>query len=120
MDMTALAFLLLAVGHIDVVRSDDFPEGLQTSAVTATVRVVNAAKGGNGTGVVIGRGGPFVYVLTAGHVVDGARALEVHTFSADAYPRAAKVYRAAEVVARERRADLALIRVSTRDAPPGL
>jgi len=99
----------------------DFPEEVQARARSATVRVVNRAGRSEGSGAVVGQSGPFVYVLTAAHVVAGAEKLEVHTFSADSYPKPEKVYDSAEVVARSRdAADLALIRIPTRDRPPGV
>jgi hypothetical protein len=117
--MLALALLLCAPTDIDVLDSKDFPRDAQVRAVTATVRVFNAAKEVGGSGALIGRNGPLVYVLTANHVVDGAKRLEVSTFTADSYPRAAAVYRAAEVIAQSAEADLAVLRLTTRDELPG-
>jgi S1-C subfamily serine protease len=113
--MIALALLLLVPGDIDVLDSKDFPKEAQVRAVTATVRVVNAAKGAEGSGALLKRNGPLVYVLTAHHVVDGAKRVEVATFSAESHPRAVAVYRAAEVIAQSAEADLAVLRFTTRD-----
>jgi hypothetical protein len=114
--MIALAcFVLLAEP------AKDFPEELQARARYATVRVVNCTCRTEGSGAVVGQSGPFVYVLTAAHVVAKAEKLEVHTFSADSYPKPEKVYDSAEVVAQSRdAADLALIRIPTRDRAPGV
>jgi hypothetical protein len=112
--MIALACLVLLAEP-----AKDFPEELQARARYATVRVVNRTSRTEGSGAVVGQSGPFVYVLTAAHVVTKAEKLEVHTFSADSYPKADKVYDSAEVVARSRdAADLALVRIPTRDRPP--
>jgi S1-C subfamily serine protease len=77
------ALLLLVPGDIDTVDSQDFPGEAQVQAVTATVRVGNLSRDVEGSGVLLKRNGPLVYVLTANHVVDGSRRLEVTTFSTD-------------------------------------
>ena len=118
--MLTLALLALVPADIDVLDSKDFPKEAQVKAVTATVRVVNAAKGSEGSGALVHKGGPFLYVLTAAHVVAGAKKVEVATFTADSHPKPAKVYREAEVLAQSDEADLAVLRVTTRDDPPGL
>jgi S1-C subfamily serine protease len=117
--MIPLALLLLVPGDIDVLDSKDFPKEAQVRAVTATVRVVNTAKGTEGSGVLLKRNGPLVYVLTASHVVDGAKRLEVTTYSADSHPRPAAVYRTAEVIAQAAGPDLAVLRLTTKDDMPG-
>jgi S1-C subfamily serine protease len=61
-----------------------------------------------------------VYLLTANHVVAGAKRVEVTTFTAESHPLAAAVYRAAEVVAQSAESDLAVLRLTTRDEMPGL
>jgi S1-C subfamily serine protease len=115
-----LALLVLVPGDIDILDSKDFPKEAQVKAVTATVRVANAAKGFEGSGALVHKGGPFLYVLTAAHVITGAKKVEVATFSAESHPRPAKVYREAEVLAQSAEADLAVLRIATRDDPPGL
>jgi S1-C subfamily serine protease len=117
--MIAFCILLLAPGAIETVPSADFPAEAQAAAVAGTVRVVNAAAGVQGSGAVIGKGGPHLYVLTANHLTEKAARLEIHTFSASSYPRADRVYRGAGVLARAANADLALLRLATRDTPPG-
>jgi S1-C subfamily serine protease len=112
--------LALVPADIDVLDSRDFPKEAQVKAVTATVRVANAAKGFEGSGALVHKSGPFLYVLTAAHVVAGAKKVEVATFSADSHPKPAKVYREVEVLARSAEADLAVLRIVTRDDPPGL
>jgi S1-C subfamily serine protease len=115
----ALTLLLLLPGDIDTIESRDFPRAAQEAAVCATVRIVNARKALEGSGTIIKRGGPFVYLLTANHVVEGAEGLEVATFTARSYPRPENVYRSAEVLARSVDVDLALLRIATRDPLPG-
>ena len=70
--MIALALLLLVPGDVDVIDSKDFPKEAQVRALTAVVRVVNSTGDITGSGVLLRRSGPVVYVLTAAHVVSGA------------------------------------------------
>jgi S1-C subfamily serine protease len=119
MSLLALTLLVMVPGVIETVDSPDFPKSSQEAAVTATVRVANVTKGTEGSGAVVGRGGPFVYVLTANHVVEGAERLEVSTFSARSYPRPETVSSAADVLARSAEADLAVLRLAAPDPPPG-
>jgi S1-C subfamily serine protease len=117
--MITLCILLLACGEIEKVPSADFSAEAQAAAVAGTVRVVNAAAGAQGSGAIIGKDGPYLYVLTANHLTDKAERLEIHTFSAASFPKAEGVYRGAQVLARAANEDLALLRLVTRDAPPG-
>jgi S1-C subfamily serine protease len=106
--------------QVQTVASEDFPRPLQEAAVAATVRVTNPVQGQHGSGVLIHRQGPYAYILTAAHLVGKERIVEVVTFSARSYPRAEKTYRNAEVLARDSKVDLAVLRLATREAPPGL
>ena len=117
--MFTLVLLALVPGDVDVLDSKDFPKETQVKALTATVRVVNGAKGGEGSGALVHKSGPFLYVLTAAHVVAGAKKVEVVTFTTASHPKAAAVYRGAEVLAQSAEADLAVLRIATRDDPPG-
>jgi hypothetical protein len=114
-----LALLLLVPADIDILDSKDFPKEAQVRAVTATVRIANKAGGAEGSGVLLKRTGAVVYVLTANHVVDGAKRVDVTTFSAESHPKGAAVYRGAEVIAQSAEADLAVVRLTTRDEMPG-
>jgi S1-C subfamily serine protease len=118
--MLALVLLCQCTAQVQPVASEDFPRPLQEAAVSATVRVTNPVRGSGGSGVLIHRQGPYAYVLTAAHLVGKERSVEVSTFSARSYPKAEKTYRGAEVLARDPRADLAVLRLATREAPPGL
>ncbi len=119
--MLGLTCLLMIPGQIETVESPDFSAKAQTAALAATVRIVNVSRESSGCGVVIGRKGDFVYVLTARHVVDKADRLEVVTFSSTSYPKPEKVYRTASVVAQSNELrDLALIRLTTSDPMPGV
>jgi S1-C subfamily serine protease len=102
------------------VNAADFPKDLQASALRATVRIVNAAKGVEGSGVVVKQDATSVYVLTAQHVIDKADKVAVHTFTAESYPKSAKVYDAAKVVAQSKEQDLAVLRITTDDKMPGV
>ncbi len=119
--MIGLACLLLLPGEIETVDTPDFSKEVQTAAVCATVRVVNRVQNVAGTGVVLGRKGPAVYILTACHVIQGAGRLEVATFSPSTYPTPARRYHSVQVVAQASDTrDLALLRVVTDDPLPAL
>ncbi len=90
------------------------------AAITATVRINNLAGQMEGSGVLIGKSGPFVYILTAEHVVKGADRLEVSVFFRGSYPKPKAIYRSAEILAQTRGlADLAVLRLATTDVMPG-
>jgi hypothetical protein len=115
--MLAVLFALTLADRIPVIESKDFSAEAQRAAVTATVRITCA--GATGSGAVIARDrGLFVYVLTAHHVVARNDSVAVETFSVDSYPMPARTYKG-EVVARSKEKDLALVRVTTGDKPPG-
>ncbi len=115
---TLFGFLLL--GQVETLDSADFPAKIQVAAVTATVRITNEAGKDSGSGVIIGRKGAFVYILTAQHVIAGAERLEVEVFSPASYPRPHRRYRSAQVVAgTDDIRDLALIRLVTDDPIAG-
>jgi S1-C subfamily serine protease len=118
--MIALALLLLVPSDVDVLDSKDFSKEAQVKALTAAVRVVNSTGDVTGSGVLLRRSGPVAYVLTAAHVVAGAKKVEVATFSAESYPKPAAVYRSAEVIATSEELDLAVLRWTTKEAMPGV
>jgi S1-C subfamily serine protease len=116
--MIAVLVAVLLADAIPVVESKDFPAEVQRAAVTATVRIRMGSS--SGSGVIIARDRVFVYILTAHHVIARTGDLEVATFSAASYPGPEKTYKAeASVVARSKEQDLALIRLTTDDKPPG-
>jgi serine protease Do len=110
--------LLLLAGHVPAQDTKEFSKEIQQAALVATVRIANVTEGVDGSGVLLRHEGAFAYVLTANHVVGKATELNVLVFSADSYPKEDKVYRGAEVLARDARADLAVVRVATRDKLP--
>ncbi len=117
--MRSLGLLFLLTGQVEILPSADFSREVQLSAIRATVRVVNVPEG-TGTGVVLGKKGEYVYILTAHHLVKKADRLEVSTFAVDTYPKPKKTYRSAEMVLdSDDLLDLALIRVRTDDDVPG-
>ena len=119
--MFILSWLLLVPGQMEGRDSVDFLKKLQVRATTATVRVYNPAKKSEGSGVIVGRQGPFVYILTAHHFVQDADQVEITVFSEQSYPKADQVYRGAKVVARAADIrDLALIRMVTDDKTLGV
>lgn len=105
-------------GEIEPVPSPHFPASLQQRAVCATVRIVNQNGGHRGTGVILRTSGPFVYILTADHLLNPGGKFEVSTFSESSYPRPNNIYFNAEVMARDRDLDVALLRLPTRDRMP--
>ena len=114
----ALWFLLLLT-PAQTIESKAFPRPLQQRAVAATVRIVNRSEKVEGSGVILGAGEKSIYILTAAHLLNRSPRLEISTFTADSYPRPAKVYDKVEVVARTHdMRDLGLIRVSTDDPLP--
>jgi S1-C subfamily serine protease len=117
--MQALVVALVA-GQAPAARPADFPATVKLSSMKATVLVSNLSRTTEGSGVIIGRKGPAVYILTAHHVIDGAEGLQIRTFPAGTLPDGAKDYRSAEVVAVEKGIrDLALLRLTTTDRMPG-
>jgi S1-C subfamily serine protease len=114
-----LLVLLWLPGQVETIPSPDFSKELQQSAVVATVEVVNIRRHGVGSGAILGRSGPHVYVLTAAHVVQDADEVSVNTFSKTSYRKPEGTHRA-KVVARSDRDDLALIRYFSGDAAPGV
>jgi hypothetical protein len=101
--------------------SPSIPRSVQEAALRATVRILDGGGGGTGSGVIVGRGGPFVYVLTAGHVVGQAERVTVQTFSTKEPRKVANVYSGAKVVGRSPQdQDLALIRLAVGEEPPGV
>jgi S1-C subfamily serine protease len=117
--LLTLTLLLLLPGQIETISAPDFPKELQVAAVTATVQIVNVTRQTSGSGAIIGRSGPLVYILTANHVVDKAEELEVRTFSARSYPKPDNRYRSARLVDQMPLEDLALVRLATSDPAPG-
>lgn len=99
----------------NAVIAKDFPPEPQTKTLVHTVRILNP-DGSQGSGVVLAVKAPFVYVLTADHVVMDAEATTIETFTTDSFPDVSKSYRGS-VVARTDVEDLAVIRFSSGDFP---
>jgi len=112
--------LLLALGQSGQVESKDFPADVQAAALRATVRVVNVTRNREASAVIVKQEGAGVYFLTAGHVAQAGDKLEIHTFTKDSYPKPADVYKSAEVLAADKEHDVAVLRLVTRDAMPGV
>jgi S1-C subfamily serine protease len=107
-------------GKVPVIDAPGFSEEFQATAVTATVQIRNLTKKVEGSGVLIGKSAPFVYILTALHVVEGADRLEVTVFFKESFPKRKVVYRSAETISEmPGLADLALLRLATTDTMPG-
>jgi S1-C subfamily serine protease len=83
----------------------------------ATVKVTSADDNRNGSGVVILKTKTHAYALTAGHVVPGAKTVDVLVAGDGEGP--GKTLKA-EVLARSLESDLAVLRFSAADAPEAL
>jgi len=109
--MICLIMVLLGAAE-----GNPFSEARQNAARGATVKVVNATQRGVGTGVIIGRRGDFLYVLTARHVIRDAEAIEVVPLAAEDPGKAATSLRKVEVAAvGDDIRDLALLRISVTE-----
>jgi S1-C subfamily serine protease len=113
---TVLLLTALTAGQTE---TPDFPPATREAAVAATVRIFNPARNEQGSGVILAENGPFVYILTANHIVDQAERLEIQTFSARSLPRPEAVYRSGVVFAQGKDEDLAVLRLATSDRMPG-
>lgn len=100
------------------------PPVFDKSARHATVRIYNPVKDTGAAGIVIGRSGPTVYVLTAAHVVDKTDRVEVHVFDPEQPLARARVFQDVPIAARTSAQveDLALLRITVADNvfPPPL
>src|SRR5690606_4641041 len=102
-----LFFLLSLLLPAQFVPSDDFSVQDQKQAFRAAVRIIDwSDRGGRaGTGAVVGRVDQDLYVLTAFHVVDPGKQLEVQCFDLTQYPNPVKsLTQDIEVVAVSRQA----------------
>ena len=109
--MVGLLFLLLGQGD-----PSPFSETRKQSALAATVKIVNVSQRAAGTGVIIGRRGDFLYVLTARHVVADAKSLEILPFAEANPSQPMKPLREVRVVATsDEIRDLALLRIAVAE-----
>ena len=111
------ALLWMVFAQMKPFESSDFPAAAQQRAVAATVRLKNTTQACDGSGVLVGRIGPVVYVLTAAHIADKDDKLTISVFTKDSYPRSAHEY-PGELIARQDEQDLAIIRFTTSDELP--
>jgi S1-C subfamily serine protease len=113
------ASLFFQAAQVPALESADFSKERQIQALTATVRIRNLTTNSEGSGILVGKSGPFVYVLSAQHLVQGGNRLEITTFSKESYPKPLNIYLAAEITAELRGLeDLALVRIRTADSMP--
>src|SRR6185437_10114277 len=102
-----------------------FSDDLLVAAIGATVQIVNASNGDQGSGVMVAKSGAAVYVLTADHLLGSGQRPSDDRRSADQGDRleirvvsaagsASVVYRSIDVLARAADDDLAVLRFSTR------
>jgi S1-C subfamily serine protease len=102
--------LLCSLGQVPILDLPEFPRDTQLAAITATVRVEDADRGVEGSGVVIGADERGVYVLTAAHLVGDAKQVQVHLFTAQSYPKVAETRVGDVLVKAPGLQDLALLR----------
>jgi hypothetical protein len=115
------ALLLAAALPGQFVDDATFARPVQKAAVEATVRVVHPASRGDGSGVAVGQQGPFLYVLTAAHIVppgSNADTVEITFFDADTWPRPRGPAVQGEVKERMPGVDLAVIQLVVKNPPP--
>lgn len=122
MNLIALSLLATLPGGFPIVVSAEFPVDLQYRALASTVRIVNLSSGYRGSGVVLRSDRGINYILTAEHVVDKATAgIEIMSFTDATYPEPDRIVTGAEVVARIKEPDIALLKLVTRERlGPGL
>lgn len=121
MNLIALALLAALPGGFPIVVSPEFSVDLQYRALGSTVRIVNLSNGYRGTGAVLRSDRGIVYVLTAEHLVDKVANLEIMTFTDATYPEPDRILTGAEVVAKTKEPDIALLKLLTRERlGPGL
>ena len=96
--------------------TEHFPKAVQWKAIEATVRVQNDVDQSTGSGVIFASKGPFVFVLTADHVVGTSKWVKVELFDADTYPQASRAI-TASVVAKSKEDDLAVLRFASQQKP---
>jgi S1-C subfamily serine protease len=112
--------LMLALGQSGQVESKDFSKESQTAALRATVKVVNHTTNREASAVIFRQESEHVFLLTAGHAAKEGDKIEIQTFTDESYPKPAKVYKSAEVLAGGTEPDVAVLRLATRDAVPGV
>jgi Trypsin-like peptidase domain len=102
------------------VQSPDFPQPKQEAALNATLRLtfVTSEARGEGTAVRVGKLGPFVYYLTANHVVEKTSKVDLESYSGKSHPKAIRTIPAADIKDRWPEIDLAILRAYEPD-PPG-
>ncbi len=97
-------------GRKETLESVGYSTEQQMTAAMATVRVINPHDVTEGSGVIIARRDRTLYVLTAAHIVNGARSVDIHLFSTATYPKPACRLRDVQVLADSPQRDLALLR----------
>lgn len=112
---------LLALTCVLLIAQDSteksFSDKVRKQATGATVKVANTAGRSEGSGVLIKRFGPHIYVLTAAHLVRKTSKVDVqvHLSGKSTKPFVA---RSVKVLARSEDADLALLRFATSEKLP--
>jgi S1-C subfamily serine protease len=105
-------------GQAQIAEAAEFTKEQQVTATLATVRVRNTSVDREGSGVLIGKRGEYVFILTAQHIVQGGDRFEVAVYAKES-SRPHKIYPSAEILAQmQGLGDLALLRLRTDDSMP--
>lgn len=110
-----LALVFLSSPWID---SKDFPRARQEAALNATLRIVTKDPRGEATAIRIGRQQPFVYYLTANHIVEKVAHADLQAYSSATFPEVAHEIEQATIIHRWPEFDLALLQAHEQK-PPG-
>jgi hypothetical protein len=118
------SLVLLAALPGQFVENANFPKEKQQAALEATVRIRHPGSKlygvGQATGVIVGREGPIVYILTADHVLppeESGNSTDLYFYTAKSYPKPIAEVRQARVTARMPAVDLAVIQAPLPDHP---
>jgi hypothetical protein len=114
---TLLAVIVFAGPWID---SPDFALPMQETVLNATLRLTYATqlRGGQATAVRIGQQGPFVYYLTANHIVEKLETVDLESYSSKSFPKPLMLIPQVDIKKRWPKVDLALLKAIEPD-PPG-
>ena len=118
MTIWALAPTLMLALTLPGAEPSAAPGDVKDRARKACVRITDAAGTQSGSGVVVAHRDGFLYVLTASHVVAGAKDLRVVTYSADDRSKPGAALTDVDVLVQAADADFALIRVPAGANPP--
>jgi S1-C subfamily serine protease len=116
MNLALIFPLLVAVQPpAPLIANSDFPIAVQEKALHATLRLKNPATNGEGTAVRIKKIGPWIYYLTAAHVVGDAKSVDLECYDLKTYPKPTAKLVAVDVWRTFPEKDLAILRGTPLD-----